>query len=200
MMRVILLLILVAPPLWAQDDLPGFPALHDVRGVAADDVLNIRAEPSAASAIMGTLAPDARGVEVVGLRGGWYVVNAAEGTGYVNPTFLAAEDAPDWRALSTPLSCFGTEPFWGLSFAPAKGKATLNLFGEAARDMAVTALWPALPWAPQAGVGLDGGTAVMRGQVCSDGMSDRTYGIAVDLFLSGPAPARYSGCCSLVFR
>lgn len=193
-------LCLLALPVSAQEAMPGFPWLHDVQGVVASDVLNIRAEPSASAAILGTLAPDAKGIEVVGVKDGWYIVNSAEGTGYVNMSFLSPQPGPDWDTLSSPLSCFGTEPFWGLEFAPAEGKATLRLFDVTPLEMAVTALWPASPWAPQAGIGLAGGTAVIRSQECSDGMSDFTYGISVDLFLTGAEARRYSSCCSLILR
>ena len=51
------------------------PTLFDVSGVSAGDRLNIRDRPSASGAVIGTLAPDATGVEVVAERNGWAMVN-----------------------------------------------------------------------------------------------------------------------------
>ncbi|MGB3280174.1 MAG: peptide-binding protein, partial [Pseudorhodobacter sp.] len=41
------------------------PALFDVTGVAADDVLNLRAAPDGVAEILGALGPSAKDVEVV---------------------------------------------------------------------------------------------------------------------------------------
>lgn len=64
-----------------------WPALYDVSGVASDDVLNIRAEPSADAPIIGTLAHDATNVEIIrDGENGWGLVNTDEGTaGYPSP-------------------------------------------------------------------------------------------------------------------
>ena len=43
--------------------------MFDVTGVAANDVLNIRAAPDASAEIIGTLSPNARDIEVVLLFG-----------------------------------------------------------------------------------------------------------------------------------
>ena len=56
--------------------------------VAAGDRLNIRERPDASAPVIGTLAPDATGVEVVAERSGWAQVNTAERRGWVNAKFL----------------------------------------------------------------------------------------------------------------
>ncbi|MBL8660921.1 MAG: SH3 domain-containing protein [Rhodospirillales bacterium] len=45
------------------------PDCYAVRGVAAGDVLNIRAEPSAAAAKVGEIPPDGRGIRNLGCQG-----------------------------------------------------------------------------------------------------------------------------------
>lgn len=175
-----------------------YPAPHDVTGVAADDVLNIRALPDAGSAVIGTLAPDATGVEVLYETEGWGLVNTGEGNGFVAMRFLSRAEGPDWNALETPLTCLGTEPFWSLRIDPAKGETRLQTpVDEAPRIAPITASWPALPWSQTAALTLPEGIAVLAPAACSDGMSDQAYGIAADLFLTGPDPARLSGCCRL---
>lgn len=195
MMRVVLILLALAQPLWAET----YPAFHAVTGVAANDVLNIRARPDAGSQIIGTLAPDATGVEVLGTLGTWAVVNSGEGTGYAALRYLAREPGPPWTALQTPLTCLGTEPFWSLTIDPQAGETRFRTPEDQAPDPApITGLWPALPWPSATAVGLPDGLAVLTGSDCSDGMSDRSYGIAVDIFRSTPAgESRLVGCCRL---
>lgn len=175
-----------------------YPALHSVVGVAADDVLNIRERPDASAPIIGALPPDATGVEVVSVTGGWAVVNTQEGTGYVSLNFLARQEGPAWNALEAPLSCLGTEPFWSLAIDPAAGTATLCMPDDLeGRALEIGQSWPGAVWAPAAALSLPDGMAVLYPAECSDGMSDRTYGIAADLFLTGPDRTRLSGCCLL---
>ena len=195
MIRFLLLFLALALPLRAEE----FPALHAVTGVAADDVLNIRARPDAGSPIIGTLAPDAAGVEVVGTSGKWARVNTGEGSGYAALRFLVREPGPAWNALLSLLVCFGTEPFWSLEIDPQAGTTRYLTPEDQAPDPdPITGLWPAEPWARSAAVGLPDGLAVLTGQACSDGMSDRAYGIAVDIFRTGPGgTARVAGCCRL---
>lgn len=195
MIRILLTLFILALPAQAQD----FPALYAVTGVAADDVLNIRSRPDAGAPIIGVLAPDSTGVEVLGRSGNWALVSAGEGMGYASLRFLSREPGPSWAALEAPLTCIGTEPFWTLEIDPAAGSTRFST-PEAPDPAAkpIIGLWPAQPWARSAAVGLTDGLAVLTGAECSDGMSDRSYGIAVDIFrtLSG-REIRLAGCCSL---
>ncbi|MCB6178057.1 SH3 domain-containing protein [Rhodobacter sp. Har01] len=190
----ILAALIACPATGLAEDLP---ALFDVTGVARGDVLNIRAQPSARAPVVDTLPPDARGIEVVAQIGAWGAVNTGEGTGYASMTYLKPAPGPGWASLEVPLRCVGTEPFWGLDYAPEDQVLTLSLPDEGEREMPVTATWPALPWSPLVGLGMAEGTAVLRPEECSDGMSDRTFGLALDLFLTGAAPMHFAGCCSL---
>jgi uncharacterized membrane protein len=195
MIRFLLLFLALALPLRAED----YPAFHAVTGVAADDVLNIRARPDARSPIIGSLDPAATGVEVVGVSGNWALVNTGEGSGYASLRYLTREPGPAWNALQAPLLCLGTEPFWSLEIDPAAGSTRyLTPEDQSPPPEPITGFWPAEPWAPSAAVGLSDGLAVLTGAECSDGMSDRSYGIAMDIFRTGPGGAtRSSGCCRL---
>jgi hypothetical protein len=67
-----------------------------VQGVDASDVLNVRAEPAASSAILGSLPPDATGISVVddhrrARRSSWQKVECGKLRGWVNGRFLARE-------------------------------------------------------------------------------------------------------------
>jgi uncharacterized membrane protein len=197
MIRSILLLtVALSQPLAAQE----LPALFNVTGVAANDVLNIRAEATASSAVVGSFAPDATGIEVVGIEGSWAIVNSGEGTGYVSSSFLAHDGQANWSDLSTPLSCFGTEPFWLFSVDPAAATATFDLFDGEAVTWPVQQSWPATPRSGVVALDMGEAIAVLRPEECSDGMSDMTYGIAFDLLMRGETGGGYEGCCSLVGR
>jgi hypothetical protein len=55
-----------------------------VTGVEAGDVLDVRAEPTTGAAVVGTLAPEAPGAEVVATdpTGNWGELNAGAGPGW----------------------------------------------------------------------------------------------------------------------
>ena len=198
---VAFLVILGAGALQAEVGGQTYPALHAVVGVAETDVLNIRAAPDAGAGIVGSLAPDQMGVEVIRVTDGWAEVNTGEGVGYAALRFLAREEGPDWSALARPLSCFGTEPFWSLALDPDAGTTTFTTpeMTEARIDP-IGQTWPGAPWAPTAALDLPDGLAVLRPADCSDGMSDQSYGIAIDLFLATGDRQRLSGCCTLALR
>ncbi|TAG19100.1 MAG: peptide-binding protein [Rhodobacterales bacterium] len=178
-----------------------YPALHAVVGVAADDVLNIRAAPDAGADIVGTLAPNLMGVEVIAVSDGWAQVNSGEGMGYAAMRYLEREEGPEWFALARPLACFGTEPFWSLTLDPdARTAAFTTPEMTEPRTDPMGQTWTGEVWAPTAAVDLPDGMAVLRPAACSDGMSDQSFGIAVDLFLRTGDRQRISGCCTLAQR
>lgn len=203
MIRSALALILwfAAGPAAAQD----LPAVYDVAGVAADDVLNVRAEPSAEAPVLRTLAPDATGIEVVALSGDgkWGMVSTGEGNGWVALRYLAARPDPAADTLPRPMTCLGTEPFWLL--VHDDGSDRFETPGEEPRLLAVSAEMVA----PEGYFVLARGSGgsdelyrltVTRG-ICSDGMSDRRFGLDARLFIAGPAGNRLlAGCCTLEHR
>jgi len=187
-----------ALPVLAQE----LPVLADVTGVAANDVLNIRAVPNAGGAIIGTLAPDATGVEVMAIEGDWALVNSNEGAGYAAMRFLDPDESTVWYDLELqPLACSGTEPFWGLDIDPVAG-TTVFWVADPSETQAGTMgdRWIGQPWAQSAAFSLPDRLVVLQPQACSDGMSDRAFGIGIDIFLTDSQGARYSGCCSLIPR
>lgn len=182
------------------------PALYDVAGVAGNDVLNIRASADATAAMVSSLPPDAKTVEVVGLSpdGKWAQINSGEGAGWVALRFLQKQDRPYWFALAYSLECSGTEPFWTLLIDPTTQSVHLNTPDEAGPKTDVTTIWPGTSHNPIAAVQYGGedasDIAVLRGQACSDGMSEQNFGIALDLLQSArgnQAAQTLQGCCRL---
>ncbi|MEM7487835.1 MAG: peptide-binding protein [Pseudomonadota bacterium] len=186
---------LAAGPAAATQD--AWPALHDVTGVASNDTLNVRADPSADAQIVGALPHDTRGVEVIRPddQQGWGLVNLGEGTGWVSLRFLARRPG-QWQGAFPPLAaCFGTEPFWTLrldgdavTFATpedeAAGTVTARLGSSARRDR----------HGLRARIGERPLSSIVAARACSDGMSDRAYGLAFDALLGDEV---LSGCCTL---
>jgi len=189
-----------------------YPALHDVSGVAADDVLNIRTAPSASAPIIGVFAPFETDVEVVALSadGGWGRVNAGEQAGWASMRFLArqpGQSAADWAYGLAPvtLHCFGTEPFWGLTLRPGGAFEFTDPFQGDGTPVAGSFA----PLASSASTGKRGFFATITGhptwlsgvisfEICSDGMSDQDYGLALDLARGDPTSGRLdAGCCRL---
>ena len=181
-------------PLSAQE----LPALYAVTGVALDDVLNIRMEPDPASSIIGTLAPNAQGIEVIEIVDGWASVNAGEQLGFAAARFLQPEGGTPWYRLDQPVSCFGTEPFWSLLIDAPQMTATFAAAESPdPRSLPLAGLWPGENWSRSAALSFAEGMAVLRPEACNDGMSELGYGIAIEIFLNTGGGHRISGCCTL---
>ncbi|WP_157022772.1 SH3 domain-containing protein [Parasedimentitalea huanghaiensis] len=180
------------------------PALHNVTGVASNDVLNIRSTPNASSTIIGFLGPDQNWVEVIrsDSSGKWGLVNTNETSGWVSLRYMVRVQAGSSLDLEQKLSCSGTEPFWSSSLDGTR--AFLDINGEITDYFLVahnrvenrnhkagfSARSSADPRNTLAGI--------ISAQSCSDGMSDREYGVSVDLLIQqGIDFKTITGCCSL---
>lgn len=191
------LVVCLAPHATSAQDLP---ALFNVVDVASDDVLNVRSAPNGGAGIVGTLAYNAKGIEIVDRDGNWGLVNLGEGTGWTSLRYL--DPVVDGFLPEHPrFSCSGTEPFWNLDVVQGQ-KATLSmpdwterLFGA---GMVRAASGRPYPFAMSGAAGTETLTVVMWPRMCSDGMSDRSYGLETTVVLTGNAPLILSGCCSLV--
>jgi uncharacterized membrane protein len=196
MLRVLVLIMAMTAPGAVAQTL--VPQLHDVTGVRADDVLNIRAEPNARAPILGSLAPDARGIEVVALNdaGTWGLINHGESTGWVSLRYMAPRGVHiDHYNLPVGMRCFGTEPFWSLDHDrgtlryEAMGEAALLYDVEISQDTGIAEDFTRM-------IRASGLIAFVYPAACSDGMSDRAYGLSVGI-MTGPATALLTGCCTL---
>lgn len=182
-----------------------FPVLGHVVNVPADDVLNMRIDPDHQSEVLGTLAPDARNIEVVGEddTGLWGLVNGDEASGWVRLSYVNIPEQPKWHAFETALTCFGTEPFWDFELSAGAAKARF-------RDLDMTPTHYELSWnsgiaaRPGGTIGLGAGdltqgfSAVIENQICHDGMTDRQNALRIRLFIhEGGEAYGLDGCCGL---
>src|SRR5690606_19026860 len=127
----------------------------------------------------------ARNVEVVAYdpTGRWARINTGEQSGWVALRFLAYQDDV-WTPETLPatLHCLGTEPFW--SFRP-RGDMLVFSTPEAPEIMMriEQVMTTGVFRDPRRSISAQGDsrrlTAVIVPIACSDGMSDRAYGLDV---------------------
>lgn len=198
---VALWLALAAPALATVE---GWPALHDVTGVGTGDVLDIRAAPATASEIVGSLAPDAKDIEVLEVNRAetWGRVNAGEATGWVAMDFLVRQPG-QWAGRAPARAiCIGTEPFWSLALEDevATFETPDSLPLAFIRRSELGSRNRIDRFANVYENDLGGLVATLRNTACSDGMSDRAYGWEIDVLhvVAGAGNAQlFSGCCSI---
>lgn len=194
-----LLFALLLPAAAAAQD---FPVLFRVVNVPAGDVLNIRAEANARASIVGHFDRTQVDIEVVGLSEdrNWGLVRTDEGVGWSAMRYLQAERTDTWRDGQQTLTCMGTEPFWTFHIYLPTTAASYDSLADG--SVALTTDAPALP--RTAGPytlavpfsGARTGMVVIRNGVCSDGMSDRLYGLEGQVYWRGQAQG-LTGCCML---
>lgn len=179
-----------------------YPKLHDVTGVASDDILNVRAEPHASAAIIGTLTHDGTGIEILGAdtTGKWGLLNIGEQTGWAALRYLRAIPETGGYQLSRQFTCFGTEPFWSLAVEQGS-QATLTQPGAEPQTMQAGLLSTGRNRTDRflLELGADALLLISHAQ-CSDGMSDLLYGLDASLISLSNGPVLSSGCCTLELR
>lgn len=172
------------------------PTLFDVAHVAADDVLNIRQQPNSSSPIIGTLAPDAKGIEVVQESRGWGRVNSGEVSGWVSMNYLTYRtDVWNPGALPAHFRCLGTEPFWNISIT---GDEIRYSDPEQTDTQPLHAVLDSGVFRHPTRAILGGDmTLITTPQLCSDGMSDRLFGLVATVIRQGDHPIMLNGCCTI---
>jgi len=174
-----------------------WPALYDVKNVAADDVLNVRSMPNASAEIIGTLPFDATNIEVVEVDDErlWARVNISDGSGWVSLRFM--EKHPRWAGSFPPITaCFGAEPFWDLTHTP--NQTELRDSGDTLERVSETYERRSQVRSDHFGMIIGNSRAFLTENQCSDGMSDNVYGLTIDIFTQIDGnPALLSGCCTI---
>jgi uncharacterized membrane protein len=178
------------------------PALYDVDGVAASDKLNVRAGPSTDFDIINKLAPDADGLEVIDTdkSGDWGLINVQEQAGWVSLKFMKRQSGQPDSGLPRAFSCYGTEPFWSFTVEPNLSAKFSE--PEAETEIEALVVVPSENRTDRHALFGDGGDRIFTTMVghnqCSDGMSDRLYGLSIDLLVTDQSAVKvFSGCCSV---
>ena len=195
-----LLLSLALPLTAAAQTLPSLFAVVDV---AEDDVLNIRAQPGSSSAIVGSLAWNAGDIEVTSLdaTGKWGQINIDEQSAWVSMRYLRLQPFTEAKLLPHPLTCFGNEPFWALEITNGATTELRRMDGDPLWFPAPHTVASASMTGRYAMIAEDAGRSLfgfVERKTCSDGMSDRAYGLDVNLLIRDGNEIQYlSGCCSV---
>ena len=173
----------------------GLPAIYEVAGISEDDFLNVRSGPSTSHPVIDGL-PNGAQVEVTSESGdGWARILHGEGNGWVAMRYLQARST---AGISEELFCAGTEPFWGLSLEPGD-TMTFNEMDQA--PVRISPEWRnGVAGSSNSGfaVGSESYIALFNRRECSDGMSDRTYGWALDFLKTEGQGAYLQGCCRML--
>lgn len=181
---------------------------YRVSGVAADDVLNLRArvpgvEKVSATRVLARIPPGAGGLlgtgttEMIG-SSRWYEVRFGATIGWVNGRFLAPASSALEPALTGGFFCAGADPFWSLRIAGSE--AELTEAGRAPHRLAVAARGPGpepaaitLSLAGEAGARVD----IRHREWCRDGVSSLDYSFETRV-TPAVGPRILRGCCSLL--
>lgn len=193
---------LISSTIMADIPAPVLPALYEVTGVSADDTLNVRVDPDAGSEIIGELNHSANYVELLGLSmtGAWGQVNTGEQSGWVSMRYMQVmSDTITNNGLPKWLRCSGAEPFWSIEFDGQDVVFGDPNIGESPVLHSITSTSPSAEYVNISATGVlfrwtqDGLplTARILPGLCSDGMSDRVYGLH---YIDNSS--RY-GCCSM---
>ena len=164
--------------------------------------MNVRSNPGAKSEVIASLGPDAAGIEITRTSedGSWGRLNAGEATGWVSMRYLVRQDA-EAQGVPQITQCFGTEPFWSLDRGPEV--IELKLPGRPGSLLSFSFEQTAAGRLDRHAIGgFDGAgqsfTLVIGQSECSDGMSDRLYGLTADFLReSADGPEMLSGCCTI---
>ena len=178
----------------------GWPALYDVVNVAEDDVLNVRDDPDASSYKFGELKPG-EVVEVIdeNPEGTWALVNSGEAAGWVSKRYLrrlGEQLDGDYPEITT---CGGTEPFWDLT--RRDGNITFESFSGDIPPVTEPLIreGTAMGNRHRYAFRTSNMIGIISREYCHDGMSDRAFGLEINLILDEEG-YHMNGCCSILPR
>ena len=183
---------------------PVLPAIFEVTGLTAGDHLNVRAGPSAKAKDIGDLTAGTL-VEVTQIdpNVGWAQIVYGEWTAWAYARFLTAVDTPLLSGTDLPanMNCGGTEPFWDVQISNGR-VADFGMMGGARVMEDISHAGKSSNHILKQSIQTESWSAFLEKRQCSDGMSDRQMGIAIELLATGDdADFRHlSGCCSVVLK
>ncbi len=203
MIRILAFLLFLFPALAGAQNLP---ALYDVDGVAVSDTLNVRSGPSTQFDVIDKLPPDAESLEVVDQdkTGEWGLINVKEMSGWVSLKFMKRQTGQAEDGLPRAFACFGVEPSWSFKVDSDLSATFEEPDGTVTKQTEIEALVvvPSANRTDRHALFGDGGEQIFTTMVgqnqCFDGMSDRTFGLSIDLLVTDQDGVNvYSGCCSV---
>ncbi|SDR16718.1 SH3 domain-containing protein [Pseudovibrio sp. Tun.PSC04-5.I4] len=177
------------------------PSIYSVTGVSGGDKLWVRNKPSHKSASVSNRAPNDAIAVLAWLNNGWAKVSVGQNIGYVNGRFLKRGGGQHTvNGFPLGLTCAGTEPFWAFNFNADKTITFKRADRPNPRLAGLQMTAPSTetnsyPYSFRAGRF----SGALDQEVCSDGMSDISYGWSLRLIRTQPngTTANMYGCCRL---
>ena len=176
-------------------DAQTLPTLYDVQGVPSGEFLNVREGPSVNTDIAEVISNNDR-IEVLRTQDGWGFIGLGETSGWVSMNFLTAVPQPG-SEIPLPVYCSGTEPFWSLSIevggvnysTPELLERPMTVQSSAlAKNGFSFQLTEAAPYTH---------TLITKSSYCSDGMSDREFGMSALMHMqTDEGNYVHQGCCT----
>lgn len=170
---------------------------------SAETPLAIRAAPAPDAAVLGHLQPGAQGVQVIARSadGAWGQIAHGEGDGWLPMAGLSRQPSPPGSKPATALLWGGAvlgrasaDPFFAEFEQPEHPEMPLQITGTDSRPGAdgPVRLWTFAGETATASL-------LVRHEMCSDGMSDRPFGLsaAFTMIESTGAVHLRLGCCAL---
>ena len=189
------ILVCLAGAASAQD----FPALYDVTGIADNDELKMRTRPTELGTVIGSLAHDTTGIEVIEEEKGWGRINSAGLSGWVSLEMMDRQEGTQMPEGER-FKCFGTEPVWSATVTQGDGllftrpEDNDKAFSVETLSTTVTREHPHALLGSKLGENV---ALVMTHEMCTDGISQYRYGFSGNIVIGGYDTQVYSGCCSL---
>ena len=163
-------------------------------------MLNVREDPDASSYVIGGLE-SGQVVEVIdeNPEGTWALINSGEGTGWASFRYLRRQgkqldgDYPDFT------TCGGTEPFWDLT--RNDGSITFESFSGEISPVTEPLIWErgSIGNRHRYAFRTSNMIGIVSREYCNDGMSDREFGLEINLILEEEG-YHMNGCCSILPR
>lgn len=177
-----------------------FPTLAQVARISADDPLNVRARPTAASDDLGDLALGDR-VEILqrSADGKWSQILWQEDNAWIASAYLTDVARPRLTSgLPVQLSCGGNEPSWSVDLSQAGGFRLTSLHGLNADEQIASSTTSRNEGDSTHAFATPSFTGVLRREMCTDGAIDANYGWRLDLIQTTGETELFSGCCTLM--
>ena len=179
----------------AADELP---ALFQVALPAQYDFLNVRNGPGTHFSSIGQLQPNRMNVEGVARSADreWLRIIWGETSAWVFAPYLKRQ-VDDGYPIARRLNCQGNEPFWSLELTQNDSVTFSTIDGDRLSSQAGQLVKANGRNDRFILGGSDFVSAIVRRTTCSDGMTDRLYGMDVDVMITRGGTELYSGCCRI---
>lgn len=194
--RMIGLLLVFGTASFAEAIPPVRNVFYRVVGVASNDVLNIRAQPTSRSEIIGVFNHNHPLFEVTGSDGRWVRVNLGEYSGWVHSGYIQPVNVPTFPQTNLPndLKCYGEEPFWTITLSGGRLQLQSTTFG--AKVYAVSTIENIGDSYLITGISKTANeiSIVVEDEVASSSMVENYYNWSVSLEMDGYSVLGGTGC------